>query len=596
MNRHNLVDSRNLLLLALLLGCYFKADSASSQEPKRNLTDQWVEQAAKPLIKERKVDGMSIGYLQGKHYGVVHLGAANRSKKKATNTTIYEVGSISKVFTGLLLADAVVRGEIDLQAAAATANAAGVQFPAYEGTPITWTNLATHRSGLPRLPNNFSAFNLQNPYQKYDSRLAAAYLENFELRRKPGESYEYSNFGASVLGYLVAENANSTYEQLLRDRIAKPLKMTDCTTKLSSEQKKRLATPHSRFSGVTPAWHFADLPGAGGVRASIRDMMRFARAQLQPPKGEIGEAIELAWKRHAVGDESGPALGLGWHIMGDGQTRWHNGQTGGSHASLFVNRQTKSAVVILCNTAAGNQIDELAMQMMRKAAGEKVELATAEQASGKAALKTAPFQAIRWQDEQPEVKVKGRWYKLVKLDHLTTEKILAFSRQTYNSKWQKRFEEDLVELLQAMGHAPNRRVTLEVQPLDSAETKTLKRIPMTKANRESIRNAAMDQAKDKPAKEKVDDEKLAADPQHRRRLEGRYQLNPNFIFTIRDRDGRMMVAITNQATQEVFPDSPTRWSYKGIEATLEFELPKQGQATGLILHQNGLKQKARRLR
>ena len=79
------------------------------------------------------------------------------------------------------------------------------------------------------------------------------------------------------------------------------------------------------------------------------------------------------------------------------------------------------------------------------------------------------------------------------------------------------------------------------------------------------------------------------------RLEGRYQLAPNFIFDIHDRDGHLMVGITNQPTQEVFPDSPTRWSYRGVEATLEFKLPKTGPAKSLVLHQNGAKQTARRI-
>jgi len=77
---------------------------------------------------------------------------------------------------------------------------------------------------------------------------------------------------------------------------------------------------------------------------------------------------------------------------------------------------------------------------------------------------------------------------------------------------------------------------------------------------------------------------------------GRYRLNPNFIFTVRDRDGQLMVSITNQPTQEVFPDSPTRWSYRGVAATLEFKLPQTGRARSLILHQNGIEQTARRIK
>ena len=87
---------------------------------------------------------------------------------------------------------------------------------------------------------------------------------------------------------------------------------------------------------------------------------------------------------------------------------------------------------------------------------------------------------------------------------------------------------------------------------------------------------------------------LAIDSNHRRRLVGRYQLTPNFIFDVRDVDGRLMVGITNQPTQEVFPDSPTRWSYRGVDATLEFQLGTTGPAKGLVLHQNGAKQIARR--
>ena len=186
-----------------------------------------------------------------------------------------------------------------------------------------------------------------NPYGQYDSKMAAAFLKQYELPRRPGESQEYSNFGVSVLGYLVAQKAGKSYQQLLRERIAEPLRMTDCTVSLSVDQMKRLATPHDKYGSAISPWTFADLPGAGGIHATMRDMMRFAKAQLTPPAGKLGEAIELAWKQQRKADESGPAMGLGWMIAGDGQTRWHNGQTGGSHSAIFINRQLKCAVVVI---------------------------------------------------------------------------------------------------------------------------------------------------------------------------------------------------------------------------------------------------------
>jgi D-alanyl-D-alanine-carboxypeptidase/D-alanyl-D-alanine-endopeptidase len=579
-----------LTLLSMAVNCCVGVPIASSQ----NLTDQWVEKAAGPLVENRVVDGLSVGYIEGEHYGIVHLGTANQAKEKANNLTVYEIGSVSKVFTSLLLADAVVRGEINLNAAADVANPAGIRLPSRDGTSIQWIDLSTHRSGLPRLPSNLPLTDSTNPYRDYDSKKASEFLNHYELPRQPGKSQEYSNVGGSVLGFLVAEKAGKSYEELLRERIAKPLRMTDCTVSLSDDQVKRLAKPHDKFGSATSTWTFADLPGAGGVHASMRDMMRFAKAQLNPPSGPLGEAIDLAWKQHTEADASGPAMGLGWMIAGDGQTRWHNGQTGGSHAALFINREFKCAVVVLCNTAVANEVDQLASQLLLKAAGQEVKPGSSE-----AFPKKSPFAAVRWRESQTEVKVGEQWYKLVSLDGLPAAEIVAFSRKTFDSKWQMRFEEDLVELLSRMGHPPQDTVKLVVQSLTSKETQALKDIPMTEANRDAIKAAAQDRARSEPESSdtsKHDSDKPAIDAKLRRRLVGRYQLKPSFIFDVRDVDGHLMVGITNQPTQEVYPDSPTRWSYHGVDATLEFNLTKTGPAKSLILHQNGIKQTARRIK
>jgi len=462
---------RTLSLLLAAIGVWSNASIAQSQ----HLTKQWVEAAASPLVEQRVVDGLSIGYIEGEGFGIIHLGSAGEAGKKADNSTVYEIGSLSKLFTGLLLADAALRDEINIYATADVANSAGIKLPLRDGRSIKWIDLSTHRSGLPRLPGNLAAGDSSNPYRDYDSKQAAEFLKGYQLPRTPGKAQEYSNFGASVLGYLVAAKAGKTYDELLQERIAGPLKMADCTVALSSDQQKRFATPHDKYGSAVVPWDFADLPGAGGIHATLRDMMRFAKAQLEPPSGPIGEAIELAWKQHAEADESGPAMGLGWIIAGDGQTRLHNGQTGGSTSALFVNRKLKCAVVILCNTSVDHEeIDKLALQMVMKATGVEGPQAPAKEA-----------------EEAPEG--------------------------------------------------------------------------------------------------------LAIDEKLRRRLVGRYQLTPEFIFTVKDEEGRLMVTITNQPTNEVFPDSPTRWSYRGIDASLEFKLPKTGRARSLVLHQNGASQTARRI-
>ena len=457
------------LLLSIAITCFALIPIAAAQ----NLTDQSVETAAKPLIGSRLVDGLSFGYIEGDRSGIVHLGRANQAGEKPSDLTLYEVGSISKVFTALLLADATLQGKVNLDTAANVANPARIRLPSRDGRSIRWIDLSTHRSGLPRLPDNLSPADPSNPYRDYDSKKAADFLNSYKLPRAPGKTQEYSNLGVSVLGHLLAQKVGKPYQQLLRERIAMPLKMTDCTVSLSADQSKRLATPHAQFGSPTSPWTFADMPGAGGIHATIRDMMNFAKAQLNPADGAIGEAIDLAWKQHTEADASGPAMGLGWMIAGDGQTRWHNGQTGGFTSAIFINRKYMCAVVVLCNTAVTGKIEELATQLLQQAIG-------------------------------------------------------AEGQKSPNTP----------------GRDPNG---------------------------------------------------LPIDAKLRSRLAGRYQLAPNFIFTVSDRNGHLMVAITNQPTQEVFPDSPTQWSYRGIKATLEFKLPKTGPATSLILHQNGIEQTARRV-
>lgn len=534
----------------------------------QNLTKEWVEKTARPLVDKKIANGLSIGYIEGDHSRVVHLGSAG-GKKIPDDQTLYEIGSVGKVFTSLMLADAAVRGEIQLDAPVDVTNKAGIRLPSYEGTRIKWIDLSTHRSGLPRIPGNLKATDLINPYRNYDSKKAAAFLNNYELTRKPGETHEYSNLGAMVLGYLVPQNSRVTYQRLLRKRIAEPLGMTDCTVFLNKQQKKRLATPHSQFGKATPAWTFADLPGAGGICATMSDMMRFAKAQLSPPKGEIGEAIELAWKQHCDADKSGPAMGLGWVIAGDGHTRWHNGQTGGSRSAVFINRKLKCAVVVLCNTSVMEGIDELAMQIVMKSSGVEAEPETADDDVPKPG------------DQTIDAKLRSR---LVGQYQLTPNFIFTVT-------------DDDGHLMVGITNQP----TQEVFP-DSATHWSYRGVKATlefKLGKSgSARSLVLHQKgiKQTARRIKAESDDLAIDAKHRRRLVGRYKLARNFIFTVTDRNGHLMVGITKQPTQEVFPDSPTHWSYRGVKATLEFKLGKSGRAKSLILHQNGIKQTARRMK
>ncbi|UUO07790.1 serine hydrolase [Blastopirellula sp. J2-11] len=330
-----------------------------------------MDRLAKPYIDSETVVGMSIGIIQGDKTVVRGYGELSADDSQVPDgKTIYEIGSISKVFTGLLLADAVVEGRVSLETPAEDLLPEGFSMRRSEkDQPIQLRHLATHASGLPRLPDNLKPADPYNPYADYTDQRLAEFLAGHQPNKQPGASMEYSNLGAGLLGTLLAFERKTNYESLLQERIATPLKLVDTGITLNAEQQKRLASPH--IAGGTPGhtWDFDALAGAGAIRSDVDDLLKFAQAQLDPPAGKLGAAIDVAWRvQQKPLDKNDFAMGLGWHVARDGSTRWHNGQTGGYHSSLFVSRKLDAAVVVLTNTATG-EVDALAEQLMRMLAG-----------------------------------------------------------------------------------------------------------------------------------------------------------------------------------------------------------------------------------
>ena len=367
------MNCRCLFSIALASIVFSPATHLRAQESTR----QRLTALAQPYVDASLVVGLSIGAVKGDEQVEVHLGRVREGGPAPDGDTIYEIGSVSKVFTGLLLADGVVRQELRLDQPAQDLLPDGVTMPGWEDQPIKLIDLATHSSGLPRLPDNMLSVDKPDPYADYTSKLAHEFLNSHRLRRAPGTKHEYSNFATSLLGHLISDRAKASYDQMLNERITGPLKMEDTRVTLNDSMRSRLAEPHVGVGAKGVSWNFADLPGAGGIRSSTRDMLRFVGANLHPPEGEIGKAIDLAWKRHRPGGATEPAMGLGWHFAGDGSTRWHNGQTGGYHSMVLVNRQLDVAVVVLSNTAQ-MELDRLGNDLIRMLAGADVQPRTFE--------------------------------------------------------------------------------------------------------------------------------------------------------------------------------------------------------------------------
>ncbi len=429
-----------------------------------------IDQLAQPYVDSETVMGVSIGLIKGDQTIARGYGRLSADKSQPPDgRTIYEVGSVSKVFTSLLLADAVVSGRVSLVTPADELLPDGIEMPRRdEALPIRLWHLATHTSGLPRLPDNLEPADPNNPYADYSGKRLAAFLGRYQPRKKPGETIEYSNLGGGLLGDLLCFESKTKYEALLQQRIAEPLGMKDTGIEIDKDRQARLAPPHAEGGVAGYSWDFAQLAGAGAIRSTVDDMLKFARANLNPPEGKLGQAIDLAWLIHQKPiEDTDFAMGLGWHVARDGSTRWHNGQTGGYHAQLMINRKFDTAVVVLANTAT-MEVDRLAEQIMRMAAGSA---------------------------EEP-----------------------------------RKFEKE-----------------------------------------------------------------IAVAPEVLKKYAGKYQLAPGIVFTVTAEGDKLLVGLTGQQTFRVYPRSEVEWYYKVVDATLTFQLDRQGRCTALELFQNGVRQQAKRM-
>jgi CubicO group peptidase (beta-lactamase class C family) len=329
-----------------------------------------IDPLARPLLEEGLAVGFVVCILKDKEMQILPYGETARGSGVAPNgDTVYEIGSISKVFTGILLADAVLRGRMKLGDTLQQRLPPYAKAPVAGGVPISLEHLATHTSGLPRLPDNLSPADPANPYAEYDSTRMYAFLAGHKLRRPPGQ-FEYSNFGMGVLGHVVALDAGMTYEQLMIERIAAPLGMGDTRMVLDERLRRRLAAPYDWELQAAKNWDIPTLAGAGALRSTCKDLLRFMQANLAHGEQPLNRALRLAQEpRHAIGN--GRAIGLGWLIGRDGVTRWHNGMTGGYHAWVAVVPGRDVGVALLANTAS-MRFTSLGEQITRVALGLEV--------------------------------------------------------------------------------------------------------------------------------------------------------------------------------------------------------------------------------
>src|SRR6185369_7618589 len=219
-----------------------------AQIPARaEVTDNEVKSILQDRIDRAKRGvGIVVGLVDEKGTRVITYGKANQDGNRALDgNTVFEIGSVTKVFTATLLADMVERGEVSLNDPISKYLPKTVKTPTRDGKEITLLDLATQTSGLPRLPANFAPKDPGNPYADYSVDQLYAFLSSYTLTRGIGEKYEYSNLGVGLLGHILSLRAGTDYEALVRKRICQPLKMEDTGITLTPGMKTRLTTGHN---------------------------------------------------------------------------------------------------------------------------------------------------------------------------------------------------------------------------------------------------------------------------------------------------------------------------------------------------------------
>jgi CubicO group peptidase (beta-lactamase class C family) len=291
-------------------------------------------------------------------------GRAGEGSPAVNDQTVFEIGSVSKVFTTTLLAEMVIAGEVALDDPISEFLPDSVRAPSRNGRQITLLDLATSSSGLPRLPDDFTPADPTNPYADYEVRHLYAFLSGYMLTRDPGASYEYSNLGMGLLGHLLALRAGMSYEDLVIRRILTPLGMRDTRITLTPAMSGRLATGHGADLEVVGNWDIAVLAGAGGWRSTTTDMLRFLAAAVTPPPGSLGRALRMAMEPRRPAGSPVLRIGLGWQVLERNGQRivWHNGETGGYHSFLGLDPASGANVVVLANSAT--DIDDIGLHIL----------------------------------------------------------------------------------------------------------------------------------------------------------------------------------------------------------------------------------------
>ncbi len=332
---------------------------------------QSVDDIVAPYLASDKTFALSIAIIDGAQEQFLHYGhLSNKNQQVPDNQSIYEIGSVTKTFTTSVLAAMVREGKVSLDDPISQYLPNGVGNWG-DSLAITLEELATHSSGLPRLPTNLGTvttlLHYKNPYKRYTVAQLYDYLGRHKIKEKSKRKVNYSNLGMGLLGHILALHHSTDYETMVRQYISDEWDMPNTTITLDKEAMKMVAQGHNVRGKPTPLWDIPTLAGAVALRSNVTDMAKYVKAHMK-------EEQFLADTHRARGVmQEGVEIGLAWILMKTPKTEqniiWHNGGTGGYSSFVGFDKENQLGIVVLSNASVS--VDALSISILEYLSKQK---------------------------------------------------------------------------------------------------------------------------------------------------------------------------------------------------------------------------------
>lgn len=561
-----------LLLVALVvgLGTICQAQGAViSKEVKENLGAR---------IANGNNAGIVVGVINSDGTTFYSCGVKSVKTNEAVDeNAVFEIGSISKTFTGVLLADMVKKGDLELDDPLQSLLPDGVTAPTLNEEPIRLYQMSNHTSSLPAMPSNFAPANPANPFADYSEEQLYAFLNNYKLPRAIGSEYQYSNYAVGLLGYVLAAKRKLTYEELMMEVIVKPLGMENTSITLSSSMRENLAIGHSNGAEVEN-WDIPTLAGAGAIRSTAVDMLKYLAANMGIEQSSLYPAMQLSHKNSRK-EGSNPIVGLGWHTMvfDDQEIVWHNGGTGGYRTFAGFIKGGDMGVVVLSNSNVS--VDDVGVHLLHP---ESALTKTKTSIGGylktiieKDGIETAAkeYWALK-ESHQNEYDFGENQLNILGYAYLGDEEIgkaisvfkLNMEAFPNSSNVYDSYGEALMKNNENEKAIANYKKSVELNPANTNAVEMLKKLGVDMEG--FIKEVT------------IEDAILES-------YVGKYELVPGFVITI-TKDGKQMSAqATGQSAFGIYPKSATSFYLKVVNAQIVFNKNEDGNVESLTLFQGG---------